>query len=216
VAIKSIYYIKANNLSCAKYEKGKLRIICTATPRRDHKDISSHSNSYPPKKMKPSSVAASRSLNKRPMQNSPTRPSKPKNQPINQYFASKKPNQSASPARTQKEAATDRIPVAPDEIFYDPLQMEMEIDDNEDDVSAASASKQDTSQQSDELSSSAESSGILHPVIQRNVNSDQTFASSKEDTHSGEESKDSQQQAESEYQQQDMEDQQRQPSERFR
>ncbi len=163
--------------------------------------------------MKQSSLSASRSLNKRLMQNFPTHPSKPNNQPIIQYFASKKPNQSASPARNQKEAATDRIPGAPDEFFYDPLQTEMEIDDAEDDVSASLASKQDASQHSDENQSSAlESSGILHPVIQRNVNSDQTFASSKEDTQIREELQDSQQQAESEYQQQDMEDQQRQPS----
>lgn len=156
--------------------------------------------------MKQSSIATSCTQNKRLLQKSPPRSSKPGNPPINQFFSSKKPNQSVSPSRKQKAAPSDNFSGAPDENFYDPLQMEMEIDEDEEEVSIT---LKDANQQSDENSSS-ESSGILHPVIPQNVNDIQTPDTSNADNTMSELNQDRQKQAAQEHQQQAMDDQQRQ------
>jgi hypothetical protein len=92
---------------------------------------------------------------------SPARATTQGNQQLNQFFSTKKPNQSASPDRsasTHSSAATS-ITRETDN-FYQPLQEDMDLD--EADAATASSNK---SVSSSEDCSSSQSSGILHAFL---------------------------------------------------
>jgi hypothetical protein len=119
----------------------------------------------------PSSTIAKRLQNKRNQPKSPAWSNTQGNQQLNQFFSSKKPNQSSSPNRSASAHSSAATATSRGrDNFYQPLQEDMDIDD----ADAATASSNKTGGSSDD-SSSSESSGILHAVTQGDLNNTQPF-----------------------------------------